>query len=109
MSQFRDAYGEFRVLNVEVVSMSVDSPYCHRVWAQDLEIEFPMVSDFNREVLPLYDALGPGDRYMRNTARRTAFVIGPDGVLAYAWYPPPEGGRPPVGEVLAAAHKLVAG
>lgn len=87
--------------------MSVDSPYCHLAWARQLGIGFPMVSDFNRDVLPKYDALAPGSAYLKYTARRTAFVIDKGGMLRYRWYPPPEGGLPPVDELLEQARQIL--
>ena len=54
MSQFRDAYGEFRRQGVEVAALSVDSPYSHRAWAAELNIPYPLLSDFAREFLTSY-------------------------------------------------------
>jgi len=106
MSQFRDAYDEFRRVNVEVASISVDSPYSHLAWSRQIGIKFPMISDFGRTLLPALDALGPGSPLLPSTGRRTAFVIDPSRTVRYAWYPPPDGGLPPIGEVLAAAQRL---
>lgn len=109
MSQFRDAYDEFRRVNVHVASMSVDSPYSHLAWARQLGIAFPMLSDFARTVLPRFEALGPGSPALPNTARRTAFVVDPNNFIRFAWYPPPEGALPPVGVILAEAQRLASG
>jgi glutaredoxin-dependent peroxiredoxin len=106
MSQFRDAYDEFRRINVQVATVSVDSPYSHLAWARQIAIPFPMISDFNRDLLRAYDALAPASLYLRDTAKRTVFLIDPAGVIRYAWYPPPEGGLPPVGAALAEAQRL---
>jgi len=106
MSQFRDAYDEFRRVNVQVASISVDSPYSHLTWARQIGIQFPMLSDFARVLLPQLEALGPGSPLLPNTARRSAFVIDATRTIRYAWYPPPEGGLPPVGAVLAAAQRM---
>ena len=106
MSQFRDAYDEFRRVNVQVASISVDSPYSHLAWSRQIGIQFPMLSDFARILLPQLGALGPGSPLLPDTAHRTAFVISPDRTVRYAWYPPPEGGLPPVGAVLVAAQQL---
>jgi peroxiredoxin (alkyl hydroperoxide reductase subunit C) len=107
MSQFRDAYDEFRRINVEVASVSVDSPYCHLAWSRQIGIAFPMISDFTRTLLPQLDALVPGSALLPNVARRSAILIDPEKTVRYAWYPPPEGGLPPVGEVLHHAQRFV--
>ena len=49
MSQFRDAYDEFRRAGFEVAALSVDSPYSHSAWAKELDVEYPLISDFARE------------------------------------------------------------
>lgn len=104
MTHFRDAYDAFRESNLEVASVSVDSPHCHLVWARLMEIPFPMVSDFNRDLCRKYDILGPGSPLLRDTARRSAFVIDPDRVICYVWQR--NDGLPPVDEVLSAAQAI---
>lgn len=104
MTQFRDAYDSFSASNVEVASVSVDSPHCHLVWARLMEIPFPMVSDFNRELCRAYDILGPGSLHLRETAKRSAFVIDPDRVIRYAWQE--DEGLPPVRDVLSQAQSI---
>jgi glutaredoxin-dependent peroxiredoxin len=104
MTQFRDAYEDFRSIAVEVVSVSVDSPHSHLVWARLLEIPFPMVSDFNRDLCRAYGILGPGSPRLRDTATRSAFVIDPSHVIRYVWQK--DDGLPPVSEVLSAAQSI---
>lgn len=106
MSGFRDAYDEFRRVGAEVVAISVDSPYCHRAWAKQLGILFPLVSDFNRELLREYDLVGTPFQLLGDLARRSAFVIDAGAVVRYAWYQPEGGGLPVVEEVLAAAQEV---
>lgn len=106
MSRFRDAYDEFRRLNVEVAGVSVDSAYTHRVWAKELNIEFPMISDFLRTMLDAYGALGPEREYLGRIAHYNAIVVAQDGTIAYAWYQPETGGLSPVEEVLEAVRAL---
>jgi peroxiredoxin len=108
VSQFRDAYGEFRRLEVEVSTVSVDSPYAHRVWARQLGIGFPMISDFDRDFLKKYDAFGPDVPFLPGIAGYHAFVVDPAGILRYVWYQPKGGGPSPIDEVLATARELEA-
>jgi alkyl hydroperoxide reductase subunit AhpC len=100
VSQFRDAYGEFRRLNVEVASVSVDSPYAHRVWAKELNIPFPMIGDLGRDLLTKYDALTNDVPFLGAIGGYHAFVIDADGMLKGVWYQPEAGGLSPVHEVL---------
>ena len=106
MSQFRDAYGEFRRLEVEVTSVSIDSPYTHRVWAEELSIPFPMLSDMERTLLRAYDALGPTRPMLGELGQYHAFLMDAEGVLRGVWYMPEKPALSPLGEVLEAAGKL---
>jgi peroxiredoxin len=69
-----------------------------------MEIPFPMISDFNRELCRAYDILGPGSPHLRDTAKRSAFVIDPEHVIRYVWQE--DNGLPPVGEVLSQAQSI---
>lgn len=106
MSQFRDAHDEFRRINAEIVAVSVDSPYAHLAWSRQLGIKFPMASDFARDLCRKYDVLNAGSPLLPDLAKRSAFVIDREGAVRYAWFSPPEGGLPPVDDVLAAARRL---
>lgn len=106
MSQFRDAYGEFRRENVEVASISIDSPYCHRVWAQELEIPYPMLSDANREIMAEYGIPPGSSGLIQRVHTRTAFAIDSSRVVRYAWYGKDSGGLPPIPDILSAVRSL---
>lgn len=106
VSQFRDAYPQFAGAGVEVASVSIDSPYSHVVWAEQLSIPYPMLSDFNRELLPAYDAINPQEGRLKGVARRTAFLIDTTRTIAYAWYPSESEGFPPVDALLDQARRL---
>ncbi|GAA0736412.1 peroxiredoxin [Dactylosporangium roseum] len=42
----RDNLGDFQNDNVQVLTVSVDSPYSHKVWADREGFGFPLLSDF---------------------------------------------------------------
>ncbi|RLA97291.1 MAG: alkyl hydroperoxide reductase, partial [Deltaproteobacteria bacterium] len=84
MSAVADRYTEFQELGVEVLSVSVDSQFVHKVWdAEELSkmvdggIPYPMVSDGAGnigKVYGVYDEAGGVDL-------RGRFIIDPDGVV----------------------------
>ena len=108
MSQFRDAYGEFRRQGVEVAAISVDSPYSHRAWAAELNIPYPMLSDFGRELMASYGIPTRDVRLLPAVGSRSAFVTYAGGIIRYAWYAPEGGGMPPIEEILEAVRQLPA-
>ena len=91
-----------------MAAVSVDSPHSHNAWAKQQGYEFPMISDWNREFLKAYDALGPGSRFLSQTARRAAFVVDESEILRYVWYAPERGVLPPVEEILEAVQEVAA-
>ncbi len=74
-------------IDVQVVGISVDSPYALKAWKELAQINFPLLSDFNKEVSRMYDSLYelyyPEKFSYKGVAKRTAFVIGKDGKIKY--------------------------
>jgi glutaredoxin-dependent peroxiredoxin len=89
---------------VQPFAISRDSPYTHVAWMQALDLDFPLLSDWNAEATH-----GFGVAYehngMRDVSRRSAFLVDTDGVVRGAWaYEPSE--LPDLDELLAAARVL---
>lgn len=80
-----DAYTS---LDAAVYGISVDSPFTLEVFAQKNGISFPLLSDFNKTVSAAYDVLYgafvPGVLGYMGVSKRSAFVIGKDGIIKYA-------------------------
>lgn len=86
--------------------MSIDTPYSHRVWAEDLGVTFPMLSDANREIMAAYRIPPQSSGLIENVHTRSAFVVDSSRVVRYAWYGIDAGGLPPIPEILAAVRAL---
>ncbi len=71
--------GKFQDLNTEVLGISVDSKHSSTAFAEHLHLDFPLVSDFNKEVTKAYGVLREG-----GFAERALFVIDKGGKIAYA-------------------------
>ena len=106
VSLFRDAYDEFRREGVEVATISVDSPYAHRVWARDLAVPYPMISDFNRDLMERYGIPDANMRLLPRVTSRAAFVIDGGCIVRYIWYRSENGEGVPLAEILEAAGAL---
>lgn len=76
--------GEYEKLNATVYGISVDGPFAQEAWAKANNIKIPLLSDQNKTVIKAYDVVFPNLAGMYETAARAAFVIGQDGVIAYA-------------------------
>jgi len=71
-------------LNAEVIGVSVDSPFAQEAWAQKENIQIPLASDLNKEVIKKYDVVFPMLVGIGDTAARAAFVIDKNGVVQYS-------------------------
>jgi len=85
MCSVRDSFHDFEALDARVLGISVDSPFTLEEMARKEQIPFPLLSDFNREVAPRYDVLYDELLGLKGVAKRSAFVVGKDGRIAYAW------------------------
>jgi peroxiredoxin Q/BCP len=74
---FRDSYGEFNAIGVEVLGISVDSIESHVDFASRHKIPFKLLSDPDRSISRLYGVLGYGGYF----AKRTTFIIDKQGVV----------------------------
>jgi peroxiredoxin len=81
----RDSWEEWAALEADVFGISVDSPFVTRRFRQELGLPFPLLSDFNHDVGAAYGVLYQDYFGLRGVARRSAFVVGTDGRIAYAW------------------------
>jgi peroxiredoxin len=80
--------------------VSRDSPWTHIAWAQVLDLNFPLLSDWNADAV---HALGIGfeHRGLKDVAARSAFLVDEGGTVRGAWRY--ETGEVPDFDVLLAA------
>ena len=104
MSLLRDRRQEFEEAGVEVYGVSRDSAWCHIAWAQVLDLNFALLSDWNGEAVAGF-GIAQEYRGMTGVAERTAFLVDVDGTVRGARrYGSSE--VPDMDELLAAARKL---
>lgn len=85
MCTMRDSLAEYNDLNAQVLAISVDSPFTLERFKQAEELNFPLLSDFNREVSRQYGALYEDFVLgMRGVSKRSAFVVDGEGIVRYA-------------------------
>ncbi|RMG81517.1 MAG: peroxiredoxin [Bacteroidetes bacterium] len=81
----RDDIANYQNLNAEVLAVSVDSLFSLGKFKAEQNLNFPLLSDFNKEVARAYDALYEEFVLgMKGVAKRSAFVIDKEGVVRYA-------------------------
>lgn len=84
----RDGMKDYENLNAQVLAISVDGPFAQKLWSDKHQFNFPVLSDFNKEVAPtygaFYDVWLPEKFGLKGVAKRSAFVIDKDGIIKYA-------------------------
>jgi peroxiredoxin len=104
MELLRDRRTAFEEAGVRVLGISRDSPWTHIAWAQALDLDFPLLSDWNAEAVHGF-GIAQEHRGMRDVAERSAFLIDQGGTVRGAWrYESSE--VPDADELLAAARAL---
>ncbi len=81
----RDDIAFYQNIDAEVLAISVDSVFTLGKFKEDQNLNFPMLSDFNKEVSRAYEALYEDwVLNMKGVSKRSAFVIDKTGVIRYA-------------------------
>jgi glutaredoxin-dependent peroxiredoxin len=81
----RDNFGYYDGLNAVILGISVDSPFTLAKFKEDLNLQFELLSDFNKEVSTAYGCiyeefvLG-----LKGVSKRAAFVIDENQNILYA-------------------------
>jgi peroxiredoxin len=89
---------------VEPFAISRDSPYTHVAWMQALDLDFPLLSDWNAEATRGFGVAFEHNG-MREVSRRSAFLVDTDGVVRGAWAYE-SGDLPDLDELIDAARAL---
>jgi peroxiredoxin len=69
---------------VQPYAISRDSPYTHVAWTQALDLDFPLLSDWNGDATHGF-GVAIEHRGLRDVSERTAFLIGAEGIVRGAW------------------------
>ena len=91
LCEFRDRWTMAQEKNTLVFGVNPQNAPSHARFREKCRFPFPLLVDRGQKIGELYHARGL-------VAKRTAYLIGPDGVIRYA-----RRGKPSVEEVLAAA------
>ncbi|WP_256390913.1 redoxin domain-containing protein [Natronoarchaeum rubrum] len=85
MCAFRDSMHRFDELDAAVYGISVDLPPAQNVWIMREELNFPMISDWDHEIIHEYGVVNPEMYDQFEAARRSIFVLDAAGTITYRW------------------------
>jgi glutaredoxin-dependent peroxiredoxin len=81
----RDNIAWYNNANAKVFGISVDALHTLAKYKQDQNLNFTLLSDFNKDVSRLYDTIYEMFGYnMKGVSKRSAFVIDKEGIVRYA-------------------------
>ena len=80
----RDQLGPLNHLaKARVLGISVDTPFALKAFANAERLQFPLLSDFNKEAIRAYDVVNPDMIGLKGIAKRAVFVIDREGTIRY--------------------------
>lgn len=110
MCTMRDGLSKYSQLGVQVVGISVDGPIVNHAFKTANNINFPLLSDFNKVTLKAFD------HYQENFAgvkgytvsKRAAYVLDKDSVVRFKWVSDNPGVEPDYEAIAKEAEKVKA-
>ena len=80
---FRDQFAELNKLDAHVLGISVDSFFALKAFQDSQRLNFPLLSDFNKEVISAYGVYNEDMIGLHGIAKRAVFVIDSDGIVRH--------------------------
>ena len=108
MCSLRDNMDSFNDLNATVFGISVDSPWANGAFSKEYNLNFDLLSDYNRDVIKQYDVTfeGLGGLEGYESSNRAVVVIDTQGVIKYKWVAENPGIEPDYSEIINALENL---
>lgn len=108
MCAFRDNLSQLSSIGAQMVGISADTPFSNKAFAEQNSLTFPILSDYNREVVKAFGIAFPDLAGLKGltVAKRSVFVLDKQGVVKYAWVSEDPKKEPDYAEVTKAARSL---
>jgi len=84
LCSMRDWWGDLEGLDAAVYGVSADTPFSQLAFVDEYDINFPLLSGFNNDVIADY-GVRRDDGLLEGISERAVFVISPDGEITYRW------------------------
>ena len=80
---FRDSMARLGKANAQVYGISVDTFFTLKAFQDQQKLNFPLLSDFNKEVIRDYGVFNEDMIGLKGIAKRAVFVIDKDGIVRH--------------------------
>ncbi len=85
LCSMRDRKSDYDALNAEILAISVDSLFTLARFKEEQGYNFPMLSDWNKEVSAAYGTIYDEFVFgMKGVSKRSAFLVDKEGKIRYA-------------------------
>jgi peroxiredoxin len=101
MCTLRDSLQVLQGLGGQMVGISVNDPFANKGFADVNRIQFPLLSDYTREVVKMYDVVQQDFAGLKgyNTAKRSVFILDATGTVRFKWVSDDPGKEPDYDEI----------
>ena len=103
LSLYNEVLPLFKEYDARPIAISVDGVWCHQAFSEKLELQFPLLSDFEPKgaVARTYGVYDP----QKGESQRALFVIDAEGIIRWSYVSPP-GVNPGAEGILSALESL---
>ncbi len=92
--ELRDSHKDFESLGANLIGISVDLPFSQKEFIKEFKLNYPILSDFNKDLIMKFDIYDDNFVGFKGVAKRSLFVV-KNGMIIYKWianvpsdYPP---------------------
>lgn len=103
---FRDMLTGFNDMGAQVLGISVDGIFSHAAFKKQNDIQFPLLSDWEKKTIRDYGIVLPDLAGMKEVAKRSVFVVDTDGKVTFVWVSDNPGILPSFDDVKEAVSEL---
>lgn len=83
MCTFRDSIATLGAEKAQVFGISTDTFFALKAWADQQQLNFPLLSDYNKDVIRQYGVVNADMIGLKDIAKRAVFVIDQQGVVRH--------------------------
>jgi glutaredoxin-dependent peroxiredoxin len=83
MCTFRDSMAALDAVKGQVFGISTDTFFALKAWADQQRFGFPLLSDYNKDVIRTYGVVNPDMIGLKDIAKRAVFVIDREAIVRH--------------------------
>ena len=103
---FRDSMGRLNQVHAQVFGISVDTFFTLKAFHDQQKLGFPLLSDFNKDVIRDYGVFNENMIGLKGIAKRAVFVLDKDGIVRHREVLEDARNEPNYDKVFAALNRL---